>query len=66
VRESKVREVKTRVNQDVFRQIVLVNYSGRFAVSGIDIPDLLKKLDLLVKYLSNPEFLEWHREHACR
>lgn len=39
--ETKIREVKTRVNQDVFRQIVLVNYSGRCAVSGIDIPDLL-------------------------
>ena len=39
--ETKVREVKTRVNQSVFRQIVLSNYSGRCAISGIDIPDLL-------------------------
>jgi putative restriction endonuclease len=39
--ESKLREVKTRVNQNVFRQIVLANYSGKCAISGIDIPDLL-------------------------
>lgn len=39
--EYKVREVKTRVNQNVFRQIVVANYSGKCAVSGIDIPDLL-------------------------
>jgi putative restriction endonuclease len=41
VGESKVREVKTRVNQNIFRQIVLANYSGKCAFSGIDIPDLL-------------------------
>lgn len=39
--ETKVREVKTRVNQSVFRQIVLANYSGKCAISGIDIQDLL-------------------------
>jgi putative restriction endonuclease len=39
--EYRVREVKTRVNQNVFRQIVIANYSGKCAVSGIDIPDLL-------------------------
>ncbi|WP_018613255.1 HNH endonuclease [Segetibacter koreensis] len=39
--ETKIREVKTRVNQNVFRQIVIANYSGRCAVTGIDIPDLL-------------------------
>ena len=39
--ETKMREVKTRVNQNVFRQIVLANYSGRCAFTGIDIPDLL-------------------------
>jgi putative restriction endonuclease len=39
--EYKVREVRTRVNQNVFRQIVIANYSGKCAVSGIDIPDLL-------------------------
>lgn len=39
--ETKIREVKTRVNQSVFRQIVLANYSGKCALTGIDIPDLL-------------------------
>lgn len=39
--EDKFREVKTRVNQNVFRQIVMVNYSGRCAISGIDISDFL-------------------------
>jgi len=39
--ETKIREVKTRVNQNVFRQIVLANYSGKCAITGIDIPELL-------------------------
>ncbi len=39
--EYKIREVKTRVNQNVFRQIVVANYSGRCAITGIDISDLL-------------------------
>ncbi|MDQ6812315.1 MAG: HNH endonuclease [Bacteroidota bacterium] len=39
--EYKLLEVKTRVNQNIFRQIVIANYSGKCAVSGIDIPDLL-------------------------
>jgi putative restriction endonuclease len=39
--ETKVREVKTRVNQNVFRQIVLANYNRKCAITGIDIPDLL-------------------------
>lgn len=39
--ETKNREVKTRVNQNVFRQIVIANYSGQCAITGIDIPDLL-------------------------
>lgn len=39
--ESKIREVKTRVNQNIFRQIVLANYSSKCAITGIDIPDLL-------------------------
>lgn len=39
--EYKTREVKTRVNQNVFRQIVIANYSGQCAISGIDIPGLL-------------------------
>lgn len=39
--QTKIREVKTRVNQTVFRQIVLVNYLYKCAISGIDIPDML-------------------------
>lgn len=39
--EVKIREVKTRVNQNVFRQIVVANYSGKCAITGIDIPELL-------------------------
>lgn len=39
--ETKIREVKTRVNQYVFRQIVVANYSGKCAISGIDLPELL-------------------------
>lgn len=38
---TKMREVKTRVNQNVFRQIVLANYNRKCAISGIDLPDLL-------------------------
>lgn len=39
--ETKIREVKTRVNQNTFRQIVLANYSSQCAITGIDIPELL-------------------------
>lgn len=39
--EDKIRAVKTRVNQSVFRQMVLTNYSSKCAITGIDIPDLL-------------------------
>ncbi len=40
--DYKIREVKTRINQDVFREIVLANYDGKCAISGIDIAALLK------------------------
>lgn len=39
--ETKERVVKTRVNQSVFRQIILSTYSNRCAISGINIPELL-------------------------
>jgi len=39
--EYKIREVKTRVNQSVFREIVLANYDTKCALTGIDIPELL-------------------------
>lgn len=39
--EDKERVVKTRVNQNVFRTIILANYDSTCALSGIDIPELL-------------------------
>lgn len=39
--ETAIRQVKTRVNQSVFRQMVLANYSVKCAITGIDIPELL-------------------------
>jgi putative restriction endonuclease len=39
--EDKIREVKTRVNQQAFKQIVSANYNGQCAISGINIPQLL-------------------------
>lgn len=39
--ESRIHQVKTRVNQNVFRQIVLANYDYQCALTGIDIPELL-------------------------
>ena len=39
--EDKERVVKTRVNQNVFRAIILANYDSTCALSGIDIPELL-------------------------
>lgn len=36
-----IRAVKTRVNQSVFRQMVLSNYNNKCAITGIDIPELL-------------------------
>ncbi len=39
--ESKIREVKTRVNQNVFRQIVLANYNRKCAITGFSNPNFL-------------------------
>jgi len=39
--ETKLREVKTRVNQRVFRDIVLANYQRSCAVTGFANPDFL-------------------------
>ncbi len=39
--ETVTREVKTRVNQSVFREMVLANYTTKCAITGIDIPQLL-------------------------
>ncbi len=39
--EVRIREVKTRVNQNIFRQMVLANYTNQCAVTGISKPELL-------------------------
>lgn len=39
--EMKVREVKTRINQHVFREVVLATYNKQCVLSKIDIPELL-------------------------
>lgn len=39
--ETKFRQVRTRVNQSVFRQIVLANFDRKCALTGIDLPELL-------------------------
>ena len=38
---NKLREVETRVNQSFFRNVVLGNYDGKCALTGIDIKQLL-------------------------
>ena len=39
--DNRLRQVKTRINQNVFRQMILANYDYKCAISGIDIPELL-------------------------
>lgn len=39
--ETRLTEIKARVNQSVFRKLVLANYNSRCAITGIDIPELL-------------------------
>lgn len=41
VGETRIRQVKTRINQNLFRQITLANYDSKCALSSIDIPELL-------------------------
>jgi putative restriction endonuclease len=55
--KEKIREVKTRVNQNVFRQIVLNIYSSKCAISGIDIPELLNASHIVPWALNNNERL---------
>lgn len=38
---DKIYSIKKRVNQTIFRQIILSNYNNKCAIAGIDIPDLL-------------------------
>lgn len=39
--DYKLQEVKTRVNQNIFRQIIMANYDSKCGLTGIDIPELL-------------------------
>ncbi len=39
--ETRIREVKVRVNQDIFRKMVLSNYISKCAMSEINVPELL-------------------------
>jgi putative restriction endonuclease len=39
--EEKQRYVKTRVNQSFFRAMILANYEGKCAISGIDLTQML-------------------------
>ncbi len=39
--EVRIRMVKTRVNQRVFRQMILKTYKNQCAISGIDLPEVL-------------------------
>lgn len=39
--EEKQRYVKTRVNQYFFREVILANYDGKCAITGIDIPQMI-------------------------
>jgi putative restriction endonuclease len=39
--EERVRLVKTRVNQDLFRKIILTNFDYKCAITSISIPELL-------------------------
>jgi putative restriction endonuclease len=55
--ETKLREIKTRVNQNIFRQIVLANYDRKCAISAIDIPDLLVASHIIPWSQSEPERL---------
>ncbi|MBI9056773.1 MAG: HNH endonuclease [Labilibaculum sp.] len=41
VGETRSTYVKTRVNQNFFRQVILANYHSKCAVTGIDLPQLL-------------------------
>ena len=39
---EKLVAVKVRVNQDIFRKMVLANYEGKCCVTGLSVPDVLR------------------------
>ena len=40
--KEKLAAVKVRVNQDIFRKIVLRNYGGKCCITGLYVPDVLR------------------------
>lgn len=40
--KERLQFVRTRVNQDVFRKIVLKNYNGKCCLTGLSIPEVLR------------------------
>ena len=40
--KEKLAAVKVRVNQDIFRKMVLANYGGKCCVTGLSVPDVLR------------------------
>ncbi len=40
--KTKLAAVKVRVNQDIFRKMVLANYGGKCCVTGLSVPDVLR------------------------
>ena len=40
--KTKLAAVKVRVNQDLFRKMVLANYGGKCCVTGLSVPDVLR------------------------
>ena len=40
--KMKLAAVKVRVNQDIFRKMVLANYGGKCCVTGLSVPDVLR------------------------
>ena len=40
--KTKLAAVKVRVNQDIFRKMVLANYGGKCCVTGLAVPDVLR------------------------
>ena len=54
--KEKLAAVKVRVNQDVFRKMVLANYHGKCCVTGLDVPAVLQ-----ASHISS-----WERDAANR
>lgn len=40
--EDSVRETKTRIGQDFFRSMLLENYNSKCAITGLDVPQVLR------------------------